>query len=135
MSKKLYAGQLVENTKSKEVGEVNSYHTGDIVKVNVCGEVQLWEVRFVNPMLFESTDPDVLFFQQELPKIVNGEFSYLQPHQQEGQMEAIITFPGVATVEMARNVDAALQSRFGACWKMWLFAHDNAQDLHVLYWR
>jgi hypothetical protein len=134
MSKKILEGQLVENTQSKQIGEVKSYHTGDIVRVNVNGDVELWEVKYVIPMLPEEKDPDVLFFQEELSKIVNGQFSYVQYHHEEDQWEAVVTFTGKATMEMARNVDQVLQSRFGACWKMWLYAHDNAQDLHVLYW-
>ena len=115
---------------------MSKYKKGDPINIVMKdGTLEEWQVHNVFPNQASETDPDVLFFTEEMPKVVNGEFSFIQYHPEEDQWEAVITMKcRKITREKAEAVDRALVKRYGTNWKLWIHSHIATKDLHVIYW-
>jgi len=137
MNKGFMKGQLIEHNFSKEIGEVlGPSPFSNMVQVKISGtdQVESWEIRNSTSFLPDEQDENILFFQNELTKIVNGEFQSVTRIEESDQSEVVITFKDRPDLNMARNVDQAIQRQFGVSWKMWLHTHSGIYELHVLYW-
>jgi len=138
MNTSFVKGQLIEHQLSKEIGEVlGPSPFSNMVQVKISGtdQVENWEIRNSTAFLPDEQDEDILFFQNELAKIVNGEFQSVVRLEESDQSEVVITFTDRPVLNTARNVDQALQLQFGTCCKMWLYTHSGIYELHVLYWK
>lgn len=115
---------------------MSGYHAGDTVKVNMKdGRAEYWRVHGIFPNRVEETDPDVLFFVEQFPGVVNGTFSFIQYLPDSDQWEAVVTMKcRRITRSTAEAVDKALIERYGSNWRLWVHSHTATKDLHVIYW-
>jgi len=115
---------------------MSEYHEGDTVKVNMKdGRAEYWRVHGIFPNRVEETDPDVLFFVEQFPGVVNGTFSFIQYLPDSDQWEAVVTMKcRKIKRSIAEAVDRELNKRYGSNWKLWVHSHRTTKDLHVMYW-